>query len=143
MNRKMVVSLFLTLSVSGCAGNYNSLVAQENYLLDTQKGMLCIEGKNECRSLSLIGPSYQEQVIAEGYQLPEKAYRWNAAELEALMLHPPNALYSVEQLSNTLYRLPPVFAVHSVWDVLAWEHYILYDREDKFGFSLRPVSRRF
>lgn len=143
MSGKILSILFVTGLMVGCAGSYSHSVKRAHYLLDTAKGELCIEGRNACQSLSLIVPSFQEHVIAAGYKLPKKAYQWSATELQSLMLQPPGNPYQPETLSANLYRLPPVYAVHSVWDVLAWEHYILYERGDRFDYIERPVPRRF
>lgn len=141
-----IASVFFVLVLTACsAGSYRNQVDNEYYILDVDKGLLCIEKKAKCHRLSLIVPSYREQIIAQGYGLPNGAYRWDEERLIELLLNPPNAQYRPEKLSNTIYRIPPHFSTHSVWDVLALEQYDLYERgDDWFGsFESMPIPRRY
>lgn len=141
-----IISVFIVLMMTACsAGSYRNQVDNEYYILDVDKGLLCIEKKAKCHRLSLIGPSYREHIIAQGFGLPNNAYRWGEEQLIELLLNPPNAQYRPEKLSNTIYRIPPHFSTHSVWDVLALEQYDLYERGDDWfgGFELMPIPRRY
>ncbi|WP_286236974.1 hypothetical protein [Neptuniibacter halophilus] len=138
--------LLLGLSLAACDNRFRQQIDQQFYLLDTQRGLLCLEQSTDCYPLSLVEPSFAEAIIARGYGLTGGAYSWSAAELQNLMLNPPDELYPIEPLAKGVYRLPPVFAVHSVWDVLANEHYQLYDRDDdRYGTPgiSKPLQRRY
>ena len=139
-------SVFFVLALTACSsGSYRNQVDSEHYILDVEMGLFCIENKAKCHRLSLIVPSYREQIIAQGYGLPNGAYRWDEEQLIDLLLNPPNAQYRPEKLSNMRYRIPPHFSTHSVWDVLALEQYDLYERGDDWfgGFELMPIPRRY
>jgi hypothetical protein len=141
-----MTSLLCVLNLTACtADSYRNQMNQEHYILDIGTGEICLEKHVECYRLSLIVPSYREHLIAQGYGLPNKAYSWSAEQLVELLLHPPNAQYQPEKLSSTRYRLPPHFATHSVWDVLALEQYDLYERgDDRFGgLEFMPTPRRY
>ena len=136
-------SFLLVLSLSGCAsmGTFGS----ENYIVDLDKRLYCIEGRSDCRSLALIGPSYREGWIASAYAMPKQYYSWDASELSDIVLAPPDNSYQPEQIGDSQYRVPPTFATHMVWDVLAMEEYTLYADDDDY-FSQkdpRPQPRRF
>ncbi|WP_299205474.1 hypothetical protein [uncultured Amphritea sp.] len=137
------VSLVLLTSLAGCSsmGTFGS----ENYIVDLDKQQYCIEGRSDCRSLALIGPSFREGWIADAYAMPKQSYSWDASELSNILIAPPDNSYQPELIGGRQYRLPPTFATHMVWDVLAMEDYTLY-RDDDGYFSLkdsRPQPRRF
>ncbi|MBU2966789.1 hypothetical protein Q4508_19170 [Amphritea sp. 2_MG-2023] len=138
------MGLCLLLMMSGCASTSNKF-ASENYIVDLESGSFCIEGRFDCRSLSLIQPSFRESWIANAFAMPKQYYSWRGDELAALLLNPPDHSYQAEQVDDQLYRVPPTYATHVVWDVLAMEYYTLYGDDD--GDSLlphgRPQPRRF
>lgn len=141
--KPFAIAFLLPISLAGCSslGTFGS----ENYIVDLDKQQYCIEGRSDCRSLSLIGPSFKEGWIAEAYAMPKQYYSWNASELSNILIAPPDNSYQSELIGGRQYRLPPTFATHMVWDVLAMEDYILY-RDDDGYFSLmdhRPQPRRF
>ena len=138
-----VVGLVTVFSLAACSmDGYRKQVSKEYYLLDIEKGKLCLEQRSECYSLSLIGPSHRELIIADAFNLPKKAHRWDGQKLIQLLIEPPSAEYSVQVLNEKLYRLPPHYAVHSVWDVLALEYYELYEKGDDH-FEMLPTPRRY
>lgn len=139
----VTTGLLLLLVLSGCstAGRFGS----ENYIVDLRWQRFCIEGGSECRSFSLIGPSYREQWIADAFGMPEQYYSWTGDELVALILNPPDGSYQPEPIGGKRYRVPPTFATHVVWDVLAMEYYLLY-RNDNGSQAVQepwPQPRRF
>ena len=133
------------IGLAGCAAQ-RAGYAQESYLLNRDSGLLCIEG-GQCQRLALIVPSYREHLIAAAYGLSQQYYSWDGPALADLMLNPPGDLYTVELVDTGLYRLPPLFAIHTVWDVLALEEYELYERgnDEELGVRLRlpPPARRW
>lgn len=136
----VTVGLLLLLVLSGCstAGKFGS----ENYIVDLERQRYCIEGRSACRYFSLIGPSYREGWIADAYGMSEQYYSWTGGELAALVLNPPDGSYQPELIGGRRYRVPPTFATHMVWDVLAMEYFTLY-RDDE-GFQEHwPQPRRF
>lgn len=141
-----IVGVMTVFSLAACSmDGYRNQVSKEYYLLDIEKGKLCLERQARCYSLSLIGPSHRELMIAKAYGLPKKAYRWDGQTLIKLLIEPPSAEYNVQPVNEKLYRLSPHFAVHSVWDVLALEYYELYEKgDDRFGgLEFMPTPRRY
>ncbi|MEH6576821.1 MAG: hypothetical protein V7731_07045 [Amphritea sp.] len=140
----MITALVLLALLAGCAGQRGGY-AQEPYILNLNKGLLCIEG-GRCQRMSLIVPSFQEDVVAAAYGMTtKKSYSWDSGALSYLMLNPPNDLYQVEQIGDRIFRLPPLFSTHAVWDVLAeeeWDLYKSYDDDDGHG-TARPHPRRW
>ncbi|MDO6563362.1 hypothetical protein Q4488_08195 [Amphritea sp. 1_MG-2023] len=137
----LVLSL---LWLSGCAST-GAKFASENYILDLERQRYCIEGRADCRSLSLIQPSFREAWIANAFAMPKQYYSWTASELAALLLNPPDKDYQPKLLSAKQYRLPPTFATHMVWDVLALEYYTLYGDDNGIQAIQKhpPQARRF
>ncbi|WP_428035967.1 hypothetical protein [Amphritea sp.] len=141
--KPLAIAFLLLISLAGCSSL--ATFGSENYIVDLDKQQYCIEGRADCRSLSLIGPSYREGWIAEAYAMPKQYYSWDARELSKILLAPPDNSYQPELIGVRQYRLPPTFATHMVWDVLAMEYYTLYRDDD--GYSnlqeSRPQPRRF
>lgn len=144
MKRYCLAGVGLILTLSGCT-SMGGKFASENYIVDLERQRYCIEGRSDCRSLSLIRPSYRESWIADAFGMPNQYYSWSGGELAKLLLNPPDQHYRPERIGERQYRLPPTFATHMVWDVLAMEYYTLY-RDDEGYQSLqqsRPQPRRF
>lgn len=141
----IVVCVLLSGFMQGCLEQNSRPLDQYIYLIDMQRGELCTEHTRECYNFSLIGPSYNEVIIAKAYGLGAKTFSWGGRELAELMLNPPKQQYQVQTLSEGKYRLPGNHATHSVWDVLALEYYILYERDDDAldNLLMRPIPRRF
>ncbi|MBN1005094.1 hypothetical protein [Amphritea pacifica] len=133
----------LLLCLTGCAsdGHFGS----QNYIVDLDKQCYCIEGSSDCHLLSLINPSFREGWIADAYGMPKQYYSWSASELANLLINPPDNSYQPEPIGGGQYRLPPTFATHMVWDVLAMEYFTLYRDDDGFMsvLELWPQPRRF
>ena len=138
------VILAVALGLTACGGQ-GVRYAQENYILDLNKGRYCIEGTGNCYTLTLIGPAFGDHEIAKAYGLPKGYYSWQADELAELIISPPQQQYEAEYLGDRRYRIPPRYETHLVWDILAQEDYDLYRDDDGIGGfkEPRPLLRRF
>ncbi|MCV6609771.1 MAG: hypothetical protein OIF55_03250 [Amphritea sp.] len=136
--------VLLVLGLTACGGQ-GVRYGQENYVLDLNSGRYCIEDTGNCYSLSLIGPAFGDHEIAKAYGLPKGYYSWQAEELAALVIAPPQQQYEVEYLGERRYRIPPRYETHLVWDTLAQEYYHLYRDDDGVGGikDYRPPLRRY
>lgn len=132
-----------SLLLSGCVIR-DGKFASQNYIVDLKQQRYCIEDGFECYAFSLIQPSFREGWIAAAFSMPKQYYSWRGEELAALVLNPPDDRYQAEQVGDQLYRVPPTYATHVVWDVLAMEYYTLYrDDEDMLLQQRWPQPRRF
>ncbi|WP_286238473.1 hypothetical protein [Neptuniibacter halophilus] len=94
------------------------------YLIDTELAQLC--SPSACYSLNLIQPSWNEQDIARQFGLPMQNYSWNASELTAILLSPPDNSYQVEQLSDHEFIIPRTLATETTYHLLRQEDFFLY-----------------
>lgn len=127
--RSLLVGLAVTVCLTGCAGQFNAY-ADAPYLLHLKKDQLCIEGTSQCAFMSMIVPSYRDNLVAKHYGLKPGHYNFNSESLAQLMLNPPGQLYQVERVTESVYRIPSVKPVDKVWDYLTLEYYELYERGD-------------
>lgn len=122
--KKLACLIVSTGLIAACSVQTPRVLPQDNYLIDTQLGLMC--HVYECYYLSLIGPSWQEDEIARALTLPSGVYRWGAGEFVTHLTNPPNNLYPVEQLSATEFRLPRNQATRIAFDALEQEDLQLY-----------------
>ncbi|WP_432473162.1 hypothetical protein [Amphritea sp. HPY] len=135
--RNLLVGLIVTASLVGCAGQFNAY-ADAPYLLHLKKGQLCIEGTSQCAFMSMIEPSYRDNLVAKHYGLKPGHYNFHSRSLAQLMLNPPGQLYQVERVADGVYRIPAVKPVDKVWDYLTQEYYELYERGNSNGGASFP-----
>ncbi|RTE64812.1 hypothetical protein EH243_15650 [Amphritea opalescens] len=140
----VLLSLLLSVMLSGCVA-IGEKFASENYLVDLKHQRYCIEGRSKCHLLSLIQPSFRESWIADAFAMPKQYYSWSGDELATLLLNPPDHSYQAERIGDQLYRVPPTYATHVIWDVLAMEYFELYRDDEGSGLIHMgwPQPRRF